>query len=152
MLRSLVGSEMCIRDRFANSQAILASDTYTFHIDCNNKVEETCEENNLVETSLFMVGIEENIGNPSELGFVNFPKIYPNPAADQFQLAVYSKLPQTIQLACYHINGALMMQQNANLQTGANQFSFDVQNWQHGTYVVKMTVNNKHLLNKLVIK
>jgi len=135
---------------FANEQPIQASDSYTFHIDCNDTVEENCEENNIVETSLFMVGIEENTDNPNDFDFIALPEIYPIPATNQFQLSVHSKIPQALKLACYHINGSLMMQQNENLQTGTNQFSFDVENLQSGTYLIKIGTANRYLFRKLV--
>ncbi len=136
---------------FANGQAIQASDSYTFHIDCNNAVEENCEENNLVESSLFMVSIEEDTFSPYEFGFLDFPITYPNPATKQVNCSVESTRTQLLHIAWYNINGSLIKHQNRQIQKGANQFSFDVENWDSGTYVMKITASN-HILYRKMIK
>jgi uncharacterized repeat protein (TIGR01451 family) len=77
--------------------------------------------------------------------------LYPNPASNQFVLAVISEKDTRAILSVYDINGREISAREVELQAGDNLLSENAAQLQNGIYFVKLNMGSRSVSSKLVI-
>ncbi|MBP7184758.1 MAG: T9SS type A sorting domain-containing protein [Saprospiraceae bacterium] len=77
--------------------------------------------------------------------------IAPNPANGITTYEIESIENGEGTLSIFDINGRLEMSKKLSIYEGKNYFSLDVSNFINGTYFSQITVNNKSIVNKLIV-
>lgn len=65
-------------------------------------------------------------------------RLYPNPAAHDFNLAFMSEQSGVVQIRILNMNGNLLRQRTLSVNNGFNKYSFPVDRLPLGTYIVEM--------------
>jgi len=78
--------------------------------------------------------------------------MYPNPANDHVQIALFSTKKQQLKMLVYDFTGLLVEVKNLPLQQGTNVFSVETGKWKPGSYVVQLVTDNQTIHKKLIIQ
>jgi uncharacterized repeat protein (TIGR01451 family) len=121
--------------------------TSTACINADNLDEAVCTEENTVfvdsDGISAVVGVDSNHFGLS---------IFPNPASQQVNLAISSRVTETGIAGIFTIDGKLVAQQQVSLSENEQRLSFDVSSVPTGMYFVKVETNSGAITEKLVIK
>ncbi|MDB5250383.1 MAG: hypothetical protein JWQ40_4777 [Segetibacter sp.] len=78
-------------------------------------------------------------------------KVYPNPVNKVLMLNVSSVTRQSANVSFYDATGRLMFEKPLQLEKGENSFKFtEVSRWLKGFYMIKITVNEKAFVEKII--
>lgn len=84
----------------------------------------------------------------SEVGEV---MLFPNPAGDQVQLALFTTKVGQLNLRVIDMSGRLIEWRNFNLTKGSNLLSLNTLAWKPGTYVLHLEIDGDRIYKKLMI-
>lgn len=80
-------------------------------------------------------------------------KIFPNPVIDKLQVGMYTSSRQNIELSIFDDAGRIMKRLNAISSIGNSKIIIsDFQTWPAGNYYVRVLVDNKLILNEMILK
>ncbi|RLD73342.1 MAG: hypothetical protein DRI87_04220 [Bacteroidetes bacterium] len=91
-------------------------------------------------------GVEEDMDGAAEDCF----RIYPNPASEEFQVAGYRLQVGGATIEIYDLNGRKLLEKT--IPKGSEEITVDVRSLHSGLYFVRLTVGNKSVTKKLIIK
>jgi PKD repeat protein len=77
--------------------------------------------------------------NVTEVAAEAVLEAFPCPFNDELTLAVQSPVAGLAQLSCYDMTGALVSQEQINVSTQRNTYSFSTATWSHGAYTIVVT-------------
>ena len=77
--------------------------------------------------------------------------IFPNPARDGVQVALFSAKTQDLRIRVLDIAGALIEIKTVSLKQGSNYFTLDTRLWKDGAYVLQMNTGTQQVNKKLII-
>lgn len=78
--------------------------------------------------------------------------VYPNPAEDQINVSIASKIAQDVQVSIMSVDGREMMSTQVAASTNTQTFSMDVSTLASGFYFIKASANDEVTVQKVVIK
>ena len=76
---------------------------------------------------------------------------YPNPAHEIININIESTLQTFSKLTIFNLMGQLVQQQNISLQKGENSIVLSTDNMQTGTYLVKIKIGGRDLVQKISV-
>jgi hypothetical protein len=77
--------------------------------------------------------------NVTEVAAEAVVEAFPCPFNDELTVAVQSPVAGLAQLSCYDMTGALVSQEQINVSTQRNTFSFSTTNWSTGAYTIVLS-------------
>jgi len=89
-------------------------------------------------------------GLPDEEG-ASLINVFPNPANDIININIESTIKGDSQVSLYSLMGQLVQQQDVTLQKGGNSISLSTDNLQSGTYLVKIKIGGRDLIEKISV-
>ena len=89
-------------------------------------------------------------GLPDEEG-ESLINVYPNPTNDIINIDIESTMSTATTVSLYNLMGQLVQQQDISLLRGTNSVSLTTDNTPTGTYIVKLTIGGRDLVEKISI-
>lgn len=78
--------------------------------------------------------------------------IYPNPAKDNFQLALASDKNQEMKMRVYDFTGRIIETKDLSLRQGTNVFSINTDHWKPGAYLIQLITPTQTASKRLLIQ
>lgn len=79
-------------------------------------------------------------------------KVFPNPAVDYLSVRVESNFSGTVSAEIMDVQGRIVMTRPLDLITGVNETQFDVNQLDAGTYMLRLSSENKVLTTQFLVK
>jgi len=89
--------------------------------------------------------------NVTEVAAEAVVEAFPCPFNDELTLSVQSPVAGLAQLSCYDMTGALVSQEQINVSTQRNTYSFSTATWSHGAYTV-VVITPSGSIRRVVMK
>ncbi|MBK9985369.1 MAG: PKD domain-containing protein [Saprospiraceae bacterium] len=105
--------------------------------------------NNMYLDNILLEDTPLSIGNPTKT--LKF-RLHPNPTKDNIELSGESLSDQNIRLQIFSVSGLLMSEQKVNVPSGSWSEYMDLNNFPAGTYLIKVTSDQKVLWTHTLIK
>jgi uncharacterized protein (TIGR02145 family) len=127
---------------FWSSTEYNTTSAYCFELNYNNSL--TQGENNYKRDGYSVRCVKNSINGLEELNIEKSLQLYPNPTSEKFSLNNIHN--QSIYMSVYNLLGDLILEQ----QLGNGENTFDIRNWEKGTYLIKFTGSEWTVNSKIV--
>ena len=79
-------------------------------------------------------------------------EVFPQPVNDLLNIKFHNNLRESVKLQIFDITGKLILQQTINLSEVQNNFTVDINNLNHGIYILNLNIGTHSVSQKIIKK